>query len=143
MSTYGPFHRLGSPGGPGCRVAVLPVQGRTPGGALTEGSLLDGGEAASELELLRTVAAGLGVHWGHDSLGWWAAVPQVPVSGFTSRGEGQQGQDLRYALFREDDNGARFLIGYFDSEEKAEQRAAELAHGGHKQHYFIEPVTPE
>lgn len=142
MNTYGPFHRSGSPGGPGCRVAVLPVQGRTSGGALTEGSLLDGGEEASELELLRTVAAGLGVHWGHDSPGWWAMVPRLPVSGFISGGQGQESKS-GHALFREDDNGARFLIAVFDSREKAEQRAAELAHGGHKQHYFIEQATPE
>jgi hypothetical protein len=46
----------------------------------------------------------------------------------------------RYALFREDDNGARFLIAHFDTREEAENRAAELAQGGHKQHYFIEPA---
>jgi len=38
--------------------------------------LLDAGTAASEIELLRTVAAGLGVHWGKDDLGWWAIVPR-------------------------------------------------------------------
>ncbi|RYD29616.1 MAG: hypothetical protein EOP86_21405 [Verrucomicrobiaceae bacterium] len=70
----------------------------------------------------------------------------MPVSGFTYSGEGQgQRQEYKsgHALFREDDNGARFLIAVFDSREKAEQRAAELAHGGHKQHYFTEPVAPE
>jgi len=39
------------------------------------GHLLDAGTEATELELLRTVASGLGVRWGHDDLGWWAAVP--------------------------------------------------------------------
>jgi hypothetical protein len=36
--------------------------------------LLDAGTEASELELLRTVALGLGVRWGRDDLGWWATV---------------------------------------------------------------------
>lgn len=95
-----------------------------------EGSLLDGGAESSELELLRTVAAGMGVKWGCDDFGWWAMVPRLPVSSFAAV--------ARYGLFREDDNGARFLIGEFDSPEAAGQRADELARGGHKQHYFIE-----
>jgi hypothetical protein len=37
--------------------------------------LLDAGKDASELELLRTVAAGIGIQWGHDDFGWWAVVP--------------------------------------------------------------------
>ncbi|MDR6289336.1 hypothetical protein E9232_001851 [Inquilinus ginsengisoli] len=47
----------------------------------------------------------------------------------------------RYALFRTDDNGVTFLIAEFGTQEEAERRAAELARGGHKQHYFIEPVS--
>lgn len=43
-------------------------------GADTPGHLLDAGLEASELELLRTVANGLGVRWGRDDLGWWAVV---------------------------------------------------------------------
>jgi hypothetical protein len=38
--------------------------------------LLDAGEHAPEVELLRTVAHLLGVRWGHDEFGWWAAVPR-------------------------------------------------------------------
>lgn len=132
MSTHGPFHRLGTPGGPGCQVAILPVQGRASDGTTIDGSLLDSGIDASSVELLRTVASGLGVRWGHDDFGWWAAVPHTPVSQFHSR--------PRYRLFREDDNGVRFLVDCFDSEDAAERRADELAQGGHKQLYFIELI---
>ena len=48
-----------------------------------------------------------------------------------------------YVLYREDDNGARFLIDRFDSREEAERKAADLAHGGHKQYYFVEAVCEE
>ena len=43
--------------------------------------LLDAGTDATEVELLRTIAEGLGVRWGHDDLGWWAAVPTFFVTG--------------------------------------------------------------
>jgi hypothetical protein len=139
MSTYGPFHRLGTPGGPGCRVTMIPVQGKAPDGAIIDGSLLDAGAEAPEIELLRTVASGLGVIWGHDEFGWWAAVPSSPTSKFAVASS----SPTRQSLFREDDNGARFLIDHFASLDEAERRAAELAHGGHKQHYFIELATDE
>lgn len=135
MSTHGPYHRLGTPGGPGCQVAILPAQGRASDGTIIDGSLLDSGTEGSELELLRTVASGLGVRWGHDEFGWWAIVPQAPVSRFVC--------SPHYGLFREDDNGARFVVARFESQQAAQQRADELAHGGHKQHYFIEPITDE
>ncbi len=96
---------------------------------------MDAGTEASELELLRTVALSLGVRWGKDDLGWWAAVPdlQIPTHETTSS------PVQLYTLFREDDNGARFKIDQFSSRSEAELLAAELAQGGHKQHYFIEP----
>jgi len=72
---YGPFHRTGEPGGPGCQVAALPISGKAPDGTLFAAHLLDAGTSASELELLRTVAKGMGVRWGKDDLGWWAVVP--------------------------------------------------------------------
>lgn len=76
MSTpYGPFHRLGSPGGPGCPVGELPIRFRHPDGSVAQADLLDAGLEATEVELLRTVAKGLGVRWGRDDLGWWAVVP--------------------------------------------------------------------
>lgn len=34
-----------------------------------------------------------------------------------------------------------YLIARFATREEAEGRAAELAHGGHKQYYFIEPLA--
>jgi hypothetical protein len=67
-------HRRGQPGGPGCHVTALQITLKAPGDALVPGYLLDAGTQASELELLRTSAEGLGVKWGHDDLGWWAAV---------------------------------------------------------------------
>lgn len=70
----GPYHRLGEPGGPGCPVAALEIQFKKPDGTIGSGHLLDAGPNATELELLRTVAEGLGVKWGHDELGWWAVV---------------------------------------------------------------------
>ncbi len=47
-----------------------------------------------------------------------------------------------FALWREDDNGARFLIAQFPSRAAAEARAEALAIGGHKQAYFVESVMP-
>jgi hypothetical protein len=118
---------------------MIPVQGKAPDGTIKDASLLDAGSEALEIELLRTVASGLGVIWGHDEFGWWAAVPSSPMSKFAVASS----SPTRYSLFREDDNGARFLIDHFDSRDEAERRAAELAHGGHKQHYFIEPATSD
>lgn len=139
MSTYGPYHRLGSPGGPGCKCAAMPVQGKASDGTVLDEVLLDAGPDSSELELLRTVAAGLGVQWGHDDFGWWAAVPSAPVSKSAIVGpQPQEAGEKGYSLFREDDNGARFLIERFNTQEEAEAKAAELARGGHKQHYFVE-----
>jgi hypothetical protein len=75
---HGPYHRTGEPGGPGCAVASLPVDLQADDGSLIPCYLLDAGKDASELEILRTVAAGLGVRWGHDDLGWWATVRRQP-----------------------------------------------------------------
>jgi hypothetical protein len=72
---FGPFHRRGGPGGPGARVASLPVQGRTPDGAIAEAELWAAEEGASEVALLRTICQELGVAWGEDEFGWWAAIP--------------------------------------------------------------------
>ena len=72
---HGPYHRLGEPGGPGCPVTALPILIQGPDGSPIPAQLLDAGTKATELELLRTIAQGLGVRWGHDNLGWWAVVP--------------------------------------------------------------------
>ena len=75
MSEYhDPYHRLGEPGGPGCPVTALSITVRDANGSEGPAHLLDAGNTATELELLRTVAQGLGVRWGHDDLGWWAVV---------------------------------------------------------------------
>jgi hypothetical protein len=73
--SYGPYHRLGQPGGPGCPVAAIAITVKGADGSPTSARLLDAGTSASELELLRTVAADLGIRWGHDDFGWWAVVP--------------------------------------------------------------------
>ena len=73
------YHRLGEPGGPGCQVVALSVTIRSSDGTKIPARLLDGGPQASELELLRTVAHGLGVNWGHDDLGWWAVVASAKI----------------------------------------------------------------
>lgn len=56
---------------------------------------------------------------------------------------GPAGVPDRHALFRMDDNGVTFLIAEFATREEAERRAAELARGGHKQHYFVEPAAKD
>lgn len=140
VSTTGTYHRLGEPGGPGCGVATLPMKGRSSEGKTISGVLADAGPDSTELEMLRTIAAGLGVRWGHDEFGWWAAVPDHPVSAFASTDVVTSGEAMEHQLFREDDNGVRFLIDRFPSREEAEERLRYLAHGGHKQHYFIELV---
>lgn len=78
MTSHGPYHRLGGPGGPGCRIGVLPVNAKNADGTYVEADLLDAGNEVSELELLRTVAIRFSVRWGHDDFGWWAMAPKSP-----------------------------------------------------------------
>jgi hypothetical protein len=67
---------------------ILPISGRASGSnRVIEASLLDAGETGTELELLRTVASGLGVVWGSDELGVWAVVPNEPSSAFAAAQE--------------------------------------------------------
>ena len=137
MPSHGPFHRRGAPGGPGAKVSILPISGRASGSdRVIEASLLDAGDTASELELLRTVASGLGIVWGRDELGAWAVVPNEPHSAFAAPPAAKA--DFPHALYREDDNGARFFIARFATEAEAQAKATELARGGHKQGYFVE-----
>lgn len=42
-------------------------------------------------------------------------------------------------LWRQDDNGQRFLVGRFASREEAQVRLEQLTGGGHRQIYWIEP----
>lgn len=76
LGKSGPYHRTGEPGGPGCAVGSQPITLKAQDGSALPAFLLDAGAAASELELLRTVASGMGIRWGHDDLGWWAVVPR-------------------------------------------------------------------
>lgn len=91
--------------------------------------------------MLRTVASALGVTWGQDEMGWWAAVPAAPISQFALLHANTETAADSYALYRTDDNGVTFRVAEFRTREEAEQKASELAKGGHKQHYFIELIT--
>jgi len=45
-----------------------------------------------------------------------------------------------FELWRQDDNGQRFLVDRFDSRQAAQLRQDELSAGGHRQIYWIEAV---
>ena len=119
---YGPYHRKGQPGGPGCAVALLPISAKGPDGTVFQAELLDGGKESTELELLRTVASRLGVRWGSDGFGWWAVVKGC---GFPS-----------WAVWRQDDSGNRFLMEANLTEERARTLVADFEARGHKQVYW-------
>jgi hypothetical protein len=72
---HGPYHRTGEPGGPGAAVAALEIEGRGPDGKPEPGHLVAAQGDAGEVELLRTICHSIGITWGHDDFGWWAAVP--------------------------------------------------------------------
>jgi hypothetical protein len=74
-ANHGPYHRRGEPGGPGCSVTELPVSARLSNGDVVGMTLLSASENATEVELLRTIVNSIGVQWGHDEFGWWAAIP--------------------------------------------------------------------
>jgi hypothetical protein len=44
---------------------------------------------------------------------------------------------MPYELWRQDDNGNRFLVGVFADRPSAEQRLAQLSRAVHKQTYWI------
>jgi hypothetical protein len=44
---------------------------------------------------------------------------------------------MNWQIWRQDDNGNRFLVGQFPSRERAEERLDELTRGHHKQTYWI------
>jgi len=48
-----------------------------------------------------------------------------------------------WQLWRQDDNGNRFLVGDFATRELAECRMAELASGHHKQFYWISELVAD
>ena len=118
------YHRRGEPGGPGCVLGVLPVTTRDAEGNMRSAVLLDAGGAAGEIELLRTVAARLGVTWGKDEFGWWAA---LQVADFPS-----------WSVWRQDDNGNKYLMKANLTESEASRVVAHYERLGHKQHYWAE-----
>lgn len=122
MNTPKTYHRRGEPGGPGCPVGVLAVNVQNQNGEPTAAELLDAGPDATEMELLRTVASRLGVQWGHDEFGWWAAL----------RGSDFPG----WAVWRQDDSGNKFLVEANLTEQQAQSLAAGFEAKGHKQTYW-------
>ncbi len=119
---HGPYHRQGQPGGPGCQVSVLNVSAKGADGAMFQAELLDAGQGASELELLRTIASRLGVRWGNDQFGWWAVV--------------QGGSFPSWTVWRQDDSGNKYQIGANLTEEQARALVADFEARGHKQTYW-------
>ena len=143
--TQGSFHRRGVPGGQGCRVNLVPIHATSPEGKVSNFALLDAGKEASEIELLRTLAKGLGAKWGQDEFGWWAAVPEAPHNGFAAAlykaATDPALANSPHSLYREGEKGAKIFIAQFDTRAAAEQHAKELAAGGEVRHYFVEPVV--
>jgi hypothetical protein len=119
---YGPYHRTGQPGGPGCPVGILPISAKGPDDTTFKAELLDAGKESTELELLRTIASRLGVRWGHDEGGWWAVVRDC---NFPS-----------WAVWRQDDSGNRFLVEANLTEEQGRLLVADFESKGHKQAYW-------
>jgi hypothetical protein len=50
---------------------------------------------------------------------------------------------MRFELWRQDDNGNRFLVGAFIDRAEAEKRLAELTRNPHKQTYWITKTKVE
>jgi hypothetical protein len=48
----------------------------------------------------------------------------------------------RWELWRQDDNGNRFVIGRFDTAEAAEAEQRRFEALGHKQTYWVQPAAP-
>jgi len=116
------YHRTGETSCAGCNVGVLPVEVTGRDGSRIVSDLLDAGKAPTELQLLRTVAFGLGVRWGHDDLGWWALV---------------RGHDFpSWAVWRQDDSGGVFLVAANLLEAQARSIVSEFESKGHKQTYW-------
>jgi len=84
--------------------------------------ILDGGESSTEVELLRTIVSRMGIQWGHDEFGWWAA---APGDSFPS-----------WLVMRQDDSGNEFLVEANLTKNQAEEMANDLEARGHKQTYW-------
>ena len=55
--------------------------------------------------------------------------------------DGRIEDQVKYELWRMDDNGNRFLIGVFDSQAEALDEARAFEAKGHKQTYWVEPQS--
>lgn len=124
MPEQSKYHRIGEPGGPGCPVGILDVEFTGPTADRIPGELLDGGKDSTELELLRTVASRLGVKWGQDEFGWCAALEKSKVTDWT--------------VWRQDDNGQKYVVEANLNETDASLLVAELEASAHKQTYWAE-----
>ena len=49
---------------------------------------------------------------------------------------------MSWQLWRQDDNGNRFMVGEFDQRADADARLAELTRNLHKQTYWLEELPP-
>ena len=116
------YHRTGEPGGSGCTLGVLQATANSPSGADIQVQILDGGESSTEVEVLRTVASRMGIQWGHDEFGWWAA---YPGDSFPS-----------WLVMRQDDSGNEYLVEANLTQKQAEEMARDLEARGHKQTYW-------
>lgn len=47
-----------------------------------------------------------------------------------------------FELWRQDDNGGRFLVGRYSRRAEAEAKLVELSRGAHKQFYWIGEADP-
>ncbi len=61
----------------------------------------------------------------------------------TSGEDAYDDRPARWELWRQDDNGNRFLIGRFDTSEAAEVEQHRFEALGHKQTYWVQAAAPE
>ncbi len=124
---HDPAQRTGEPGGPACPLEVLSIELKDQENQLQHSSLLVAPETATELEMLRNIVSRFGICWGHDQFGWWAKVPNM--------------QYPSWSVWRQDDNGNQFLIGFNMSKAEATQMVCHYESLGHKQYYWLQDET--
>ncbi len=130
--------RSGAPGGPTCEISYQTIETKSEDGTIHQDFLITPAGEASEVELLRTIAQRLKIRWGQDEQGWWATVPKKTSTSQFSTEVSTQAEN--WAVWRQDDNGNRFLISAGHSRGKAEKIAQEFEARGHKQMYWVAPA---
>jgi len=110
------------PGGPAATVKVTAATIELADGSQVPGTLLTTESEATEVELLRAVAARLGVRWGRDASGWWATIEKEELP--------------NWGVWRQDDNDNQFLIQANLTETAARAMVAHYESLGHKQMYW-------